>query len=104
MTIYSIVQMRRRGSRIACVPDIAEHGARLNAFPDGQMGKAFQMGVVMPLATRAKNPQYVAAKLVMAATHHNPFCRGIHRRPPVGKDIDTFMPAASRPWRMPRIA
>ena len=103
MTVYPVVQMRRRGSRISCVPDIAEHGARVNAFPGRQMGKALQMSVVMPLAARSKNPQYVAAKLVLAETHHNSLRRGIDRRAPVGKDIDTFMPTASWPWCMPRI-
>lgn len=103
MTVYPIVQMRWRSSRISCVPDIAEHGARVNAFADSQIGKAFQMCVVMPLTARPKNPQYIAAKIGMAATYHNPLRRGIDRRAPIGKDIDTFMPASSWPWCMPRI-
>jgi hypothetical protein len=102
-TVHPVVQMRRCGSRIASVADIAEYAARLNALAGGQWRKMIQMGVVMPLAAGTKNPQDVAAKPVMPAPQHDPLSGCMHWRSPFGKDIDSFMATAARSGRMPSI-
>lgn len=82
--------MRRYAPRVASVPDGAYRCARAHVRP-GPNEVFVKMGVVMRLAARRANPDYVAAQIVRAGRAHPSLCGRDHPGPPRREEIDTLM-------------
>lgn len=60
--VDAVVQVRRRAACVAGVADVAKHVAGVHDVALAEAAEAIEMGVVMPLESRAKDADNLAAE------------------------------------------